>query len=278
MTARPVAIRKLTEASQLITQYARTYSVVLAGYFTAPAFLIIGAQRGGTKPLFRHLDFHPQVTPSQTKEVHFFDEHYSRGARWYHSMFPPPHEMRPDKVTYEATPQYLFHPDVPARIHAYNPSIRLIVLLRNPIDRAFSAWNMLNGKKGGYASFDDMVLGELAKISRAGIGYPGKGMPDYLQAGIYFEQLTRYFAYFPREQILIMRNRELKREPRKALRTVELHLGLRKHVWQAEEYKPPKLQTPPPPMHPDTHALLAEFYRPYNEQLYQLLDVDYEWE
>jgi hypothetical protein len=103
-------------------------------------------------------------------------------------------------------------------------------------------------------------------------------MPDYLQMGIYYDQLTRYFAYFPREQILIMRNRELKREPRKALRKVELHLGLRKHGWQAEEYKPPRQQTPPEPMKPDTHALLAEFYRPYNQQLYELLGENYEWE
>ena len=123
-----------------------------------PSFLIIGAQRAGTTSLFRYLLAHPDVAgPSGgdaavwwVKETHFFDEKYSKGLDWYRSFFPLDatrqrrRKRGHDLLAGEATPYYMFHPAVPARAAATLPDVRLIALLRDPVERAYSHYQMMS--------------------------------------------------------------------------------------------------------------------------------------
>jgi len=147
--------------------------------YSRPAFLIIGAQKAGTSALHHYLAQHPNIKRPKKKEIDFFSpeavkgwcdhpdyallsaaaegdfyqpDFYTRATRWYGCQFPPPHELGPGCITYESTPNYLYFPAVAKRIAKYNALIKLIVLVRDPAERAFSAWNM-------FRSFDDLDAG-----------------------------------------------------------------------------------------------------------------------
>src|SRR5437588_302768 len=113
-----------------------------------PDFLIIGTQRGGTTSLERYLDAHPCVGAAANKDLHFFDRRFHKGLAWYRGHFPTRIEkyyaerLRGQAfVTGEASPSYLFHPYAPKRVAKAMPDVKLIVLLRNPVDRAFSQYH-----------------------------------------------------------------------------------------------------------------------------------------
>ncbi len=155
---------------------------------TLPNFLGIGVMRAGTTWLYAQLRIHKQVYMSQPKELNFFTDFYDRGIGWYSGHFPSAKEAVKYKAIGEITPTYIAGPDVPSRIHAHIPDSRFIVMLRNPVDRAYSEYTKtlrnLNFK-GTFADFVERDEGVLAR-------------------GYYTEQLERYFRLFPRNQFLIL--------------------------------------------------------------------------
>ena len=106
-----------------------------------PDFLVIGAQRAGSTSLFAQLCEHPGVAAPSHKEIHYFDLQSFRGLRWYRSHFPPAGRSR-GRITGEASPYYLFHPAVPARVAEALPDVRLVALLRDPVARAYSQYQL----------------------------------------------------------------------------------------------------------------------------------------
>jgi hypothetical protein len=105
-----------------------------------PDFLLLGAQKAGTTALYEYLRRHPQITGPSWKEVSFFDRHWARGESWYRGNFPNLARTR-GKLVGEASPSYVLHPLAPQRVQELVPDARLIVLVRNPVDRAFSQYN-----------------------------------------------------------------------------------------------------------------------------------------
>src|SRR4051812_20031887 len=103
-----------------------------------PSVLIIGAQKSGTTSLSSYLVEHPDMLPSLRKEVHYFSFNYERGVNWYRAHFPYTHHLRRGALTLDATPYYLVHPLVAQRAAQLLPHAKLVVLLRNPVDRALS--------------------------------------------------------------------------------------------------------------------------------------------
>src|SRR5215216_7751234 len=125
-----------------------TYGRATAKLRPLPDFLVLGAQKAGTTALYAYLRRHPQIAGPSWKEVSFFDRHYARGESWYRGNFP----SRPatwlarrragaEPIVGEASPGYLFHPHAPQRVATLLPNVRLIALLRDPVDRALSHYH-----------------------------------------------------------------------------------------------------------------------------------------
>jgi len=180
-------------------------------YCKKPDFLIIGAQKAGTTALFNYLSKHPDIGLPIKKEIHFFDLNYFRGVNWYLAHFPL--KFKKKKITGEATPYYLFHPYVPKRVYQYFPDIKLIIILRNPIDRAFSHFQMevRNGrekKKNFNYAFENEIL-RLNKIDLSKLEDPYYQDDDhrnhlYFERGKYSKQISAWLNYFPKSNIHII--------------------------------------------------------------------------
>lgn len=193
-----------------------------------PSFLIIGAQKAGTSALFRMLAAHPSVLAPAVKEHHFFDDPalVAGGLRSYQRGFPLVAEGR-GRITFEATPSYLFVPEAAGRIHAMLPDLKLIAVLRDPVRRAFSAWNMFRDMKDhpvhGHLhdprSFAQAVEDEIA-------GRTTKRAHLYLARGHYAPQLQRYFALFGRDNVLVLQHARLDKDPAGVMAECCTFLGL----------------------------------------------------
>lgn len=154
---------------------------------TLPTFLGIGVPRAGTTWLHTLLSGHPQVyLPTRRKEVRFFDRYHERGVGWYETFFPPPDEALGYRAIGEISPQYLYCEACPERIAALAPDVKLLVMLRHPVDRAYSNYGFVVQRKNYQGSFEEFVAHR----------------PDVLDKGFYSSHLERYLRRFGRDRIL----------------------------------------------------------------------------
>lgn len=254
-----------------------------------PDFIIIGAQRGGTTSLHALLSRHPRVQPAWGKEIHYFDRHPGRSAAWYRSHFPSwPYQRtlsalrRGTVLTFEATPDYLFYPHAPRRAAALLPHARLIVLLRNPVDRAYSQYHMTVRWGVETLSFKEAVQreGERLRGERERMHddphYVGHNFHyySYLARGLYDEQLERWMACFPRSQVLAIRSEDYFRQPEGALRTILEFLRL---PAEAPQIPPRPSQHTYAPMDLGLRRELIEYFAPHTRRLVELLGMEFEW-
>jgi hypothetical protein len=205
MPHKPLTLELIRRRSAL--QAARLWRRLTAGRRTLPAFIIIGAQKAGTTSLYKYLRQHPNIVPALKKEVKFFDCNYDLGLDWYRSHFPYHSKLNGQKMTGEASPHYLFHPLAARRIANVLPEVKLIALLRNPVERAYSHYQ-LNVRRGREPlSFEQAIDKEEERLQgmREKI-LAGEDIPlynflhySYLAKGIYADQLQYWFAQFPRQ-------------------------------------------------------------------------------
>jgi hypothetical protein len=180
-------------------------------------FVIAGAQKAGTSALDVYLRAHPQICMANLKEVHFFDNEdvfkkSETDYAFYHSFFSPNPRHR---LLGETTPIYMYWYDAPKRIWEYNPSMKIIIILRNPIERAYSHWNMERARENDSYSFWDAIQSEQQRC-RESLPYQHR-IYSYVNRGFYTEQLRRVWLYFPMEQTLILRNEDLRHKPREMI-------------------------------------------------------------
>lgn len=154
-----------------------------------PTFLGIGVPRAGTTWLHSLLAGHPDVClPTQRKEVRFFDRHFERGLAWYERFLCPLDDARRYKAMGEISPQYFYCVECPRRIHRTLPTAKLLVMLRHPVDRAYSNFGFVVQRKNYRGSFEEFVATR----------------PSALESGFYSRYLDRYLRYFDRRQILAL--------------------------------------------------------------------------
>ena len=183
-------------------------------------FAICGTQKGGTTALDAYLREHPQICMANKKEVHFFDNdglfvNSPPDYGQYHANFTP---NDPYKLVGEATPIYMYWDDAPKRIWQYNPDMKLIILLRNPIERAFSHWNMEHTRQKEHLPFWEAITNEKARCRQA---LPSQHrVYTYIDRGYYLEQLRRLWRFFPKRNVLILKNEYLKNQPQDALKEI----------------------------------------------------------
>jgi Sulfotransferase domain len=247
-----------------------------------PDFLIIGAQRCGTTYLHGLLAAHPDVGPPVAKEVEFFDRNWHRGLNWYRSYFPSarPKTGRRGSVTGEASPSYIFHPLAVERARTALPQARIVVLLRNPVDRAYSHY--LHAVRLG---FETMPFEEALAHEEKGPDSATQRMHDdqfslsrhysYLARGAYVEQLEEWMQAFPAEQLLVVRSEDFFADVRGTLARVTQFLGL--EAQDLERIPPPK-SFRYAPMDVRTRKRLVDHFRSWNQRLYALIGRDMEWD
>jgi hypothetical protein len=259
-----------------------------------PDFLIIGTQRGGTTSLYRYLKTHPCVGATSNKDIHFFDRRFNKGLIWYRGHFPTrlgkyySQRVRQQPfVTGEASPSYLFHPHAPGRVAQLLPGARLIVLLRNPVDRAYSQYFHAIELGHESLSFEEAIEGEEERTARererilADERYYSHAYKhrSYLTRGIYVEQLRAWMELFGREQFLILKSEDFYADPAGTLRQVLAFLQLpeTEPVLNKREYEQFNTNTYSSKMDPALRQRLIEYFRPHNARLYDYLGVDFGW-
>lgn len=180
-------------------------------------FLIVGTQKGGTTALDVYLRSHPDIGMASIKEIHFFDnEDYFKSEQvdynLYHRFFPT---FLENQIHGEATPIYMYWQAAPQRIWTYNPHIKLIILLRNPISRAYSHWNMERDRNAESLSFFEAIQKENERCREA-LPFQHRVF-SYLDRGFYTKQIRHLWNYFPKHQILILKSEDLNQFPQPTL-------------------------------------------------------------
>jgi hypothetical protein len=257
------------DAMKVLVENARDVPLAeqLSGDIGAlPDFVIIGAQKGGTSFLYYLLTRHPLVEPAARKELHFFDqpEHFDKGAEWYRRCFPRVGSKDGQRsITGEATPYYLFDPPVAERMAKIVPKTQLIALLRNPIDRAYSHYQMQVKRGTEPRSFEEAIEQQHS---------------SYVSRGIYVDQLLRWFEFFSKEQMLILKSEDFFERPVETLKVVLTFLDLPDWQPEASELQQRRHSgTYSQKMDPATRRRLEAYFEPYNQRLYEYLDVDFGW-
>ncbi len=248
-----------------------------------PSALIIGAQRSGTTSLFNYLAQHPDVMPPLGKEIHYFDLHYARGLRWYRGRFPFSHRLRPPAITVDASPYYLPHPLAPERAAQLLPDVKLVAVLRNPVERAFSHYQheVRDGRESlSFAEAIDReperLAGEEERLQREP-GYYSHNHHrfSYTHRGLYVDQLRRWARHFSRSSFLVVQSERLFREPAVVSALVYRFLGLRPHALERyTAFYQGKYERGVPP---DLRARLSTYFEPHNQELYRWLGEEFDW-
>jgi hypothetical protein len=270
----------------------RGYGVATARWRVPPDFLIVGTKRGGTTSLWNWLDGHPQVLsmfpqPRGLKSPEHFFGKPAESAQWYRSHFHTTAyrswaaRSRGPVVNGEASPYYMYGPHVPAQLAHEAPNARLIVLLRDPVERAYSHFQERTKQGVETLDFAAALAAEEDRIgadrARA-LGDPDFYSPaldffSYRDRGIYLPQVRRIHAAFPREQVLIVLSEELYAEPQRVFdRTCEF-LGITPRRLIAERHNEIKRS----PMDARVRAELSEFFQPHSEELAAYLGLDLGW-
>ncbi len=189
-------------------------------------FIVIGAQKSGTSALNYYLSRHSKISMGKRKELHFFDEEaLFVDSKPDYDYYERQIEYKKEAIVFgETTPIYIFWPPAIKRIHQYNSNIKLIALLRNPVTRAFSHWNMQVSRGIETDSFYSCITNESKRI-----GDPlSKKFRTftYLQRGLYAGQIERVFKYFDRQNVLFLKYEQFLKHPVEALGDIFSFLGL----------------------------------------------------
>ena len=238
-----------------------------------PDALIIGAMKCGTSSLHNYLTQHPAVIAPLRKEVHYFDTHFDQGERWYRANFG---RLGEPGLNFESSPYYLAHPLAPQRAHALVPQARLIVLLRDPVRRAYSHYWHERHKRRETLPFEAAIAAEPERLGddeqRLARGEIRRSRAHqhfgYLARGRYAEQLERWWRAYPREQTLVLRFEDLAREPMAVLGQTLDFLGLRRIERVRLEARNTGRY---PPMDPATAERLRDYFAPHEARLQALL-------
>ena len=256
-----------------------------------PTFLVIGAQKAGTTSLYSYLSRHPAILCARPKEVHYFNVHYPLGDRWYLSHFPLAtrglvirRRFGTPPAVGEVTPGYLFHPHAPERVHAVSPEMKLVAVLRDPVERAYSQYRMQVRGRGLEAtgSFEDALERERlelpaelellhedpAYVSPTGL------WRSYVARGRYADHLDEWLSWFPLEQLLVVTSEELRADPASAVATIADFLGV--PPWPADTYRLRSVSEYEP-LPDELRERLAAVFEPQSRRLEQLLGRKLPW-
>jgi len=254
---------------------------------TLPDFIVIGAKRCGTTSLYHYLGLHPCIKRSSHDHLGFFDDNFRLGINWYKSYFPTVFTKYYVKscekyfMTYDVTATYIRRPWSATNILKTLPNIKLLVILRNPIDRAYSDYNDRENSRKTNITFEDTIKEEIKMLEKEA---NETGSREYdasimqksvLAKGFYADQLKTWFNLFPKENILILLTEDFSINPNKTFEEISNFLKLPNYnIKNFEKKNVGKYQK----MNPETRKFLINYYKPYNEQLYKIVEKNFNWD
>jgi hypothetical protein len=268
----------------------RSYGKLTTGLRQGPDFVIIGAKRGGSTSLYNYVLEHPDIVPlfpsrQHIKGAHYYDTRYARGLTWYRSHFPvtiPGRRAARTPVCGEGSPYYLFHPLAAERLARDFPDVRIIVSLRDPVERAYSHFKERTHHGGETLSFEDALTAEEDRLRGEAeriVAEPGylsleHENHSYLAQGRYLDMLPRWFSLFPREQFHIAVSEEFYADPDGQVNEVWKFLGLPPHRLQSRVRHN---YLPAADMAPETRSHLQSSLVDHNQGLADLLGRPLPW-
>lgn len=258
---------------QKINSWFKKFRFILRPYLVRPSkrslpdFIIIGAQKSGTSSLSYNLGNHPDIYIANANgygngELHFFDreKYWNRGSDWYKGHFP-----NSTMVQGEKTPRYLFADKCHQRMYRLVPNAQLIILLRNPVNRAYSQWNHYNQsiEQGiniwhwQHCSFEECI----------------RTKTEVLNRGKYINQIMNILMFYPKKQIYIGIAEKFQSDPQREFNNILSFLGVTEKPIHLRNRH---VRSYPEPMQEETRAFLQKIYRPLNEELFDFLGYEVE--
>ena len=265
------------------------YSKFFGNFYLLPDFLIIGAPRSGTSSLYSYLVQHHSILPCKIKEPNYFSMYYNRSPSWYKTFFSTKWnkflcetKTKSKAITGEASTQYYWHPHVPKRVKKLIPNAKIIILLRNPIDRSYSQYEMEVRHDNEELTFEaaikeekNRISNEMDKMSHNEHYFSSKyTMYAYLEKSIYVNYIKNWLKYFPKDQFLFLKSETFFQETESILEKTFQFLDLPSQkfsnfkILRKGNYQPIKKET---------RISLIDYFKPYNEELYSLIDQDFHW-
>jgi len=257
-----------------------------------PASIIAGTQAGGTTSLFTYLGYHPLVMRSKVREVHYFDYRFDLGDDWYRAFFPLASyaslvgRMRGGRVqTGESTPAYMFYPQAVRRMAQTLPNAKVIVLLRDPVMRAFSQYHKMVRKGQTDESFEAIadfdrqraLHDDWRKMAEDESFNNWRVMQmDLLTRGHYGDQVATLLEHYPPEQLMVIQSEAMFADPHSVYRHVLDFLGL--PAFEPSEMKPFNVGKHERRVSEATEAALREYFAPHDAGLAEVLGVEMRWE
>lgn len=254
-----------------------------SGWRVLPGFVVVGGQRCGTTSIFKGLADHPQVMrPPVEKGTDFFSMHYDRGPQWYRGNFPlgvsanlARREYRP-RVAFEACTYYMFHPFAIERMARDLPDVKIVAMLRDPVERAYSAYKHEFAR--GYDTEPDFMRALQLEDERLDGADQRLRDPaaesfahrhhSYRRRGQFAEQLARVFEHYPRERVHVMESEAFFADPASEYRALIDFLGLQQ--WQPDSFEAHNAR-PSRPMPSDAQEYLSTHFRPLDAELSDVL-------
>jgi len=253
-----------------------------AGTRLRPTYLVVGTKRGGSTSFADWLEQHPDVAPCRARKgTHYFDTNYPRGRSWYATRFEK--SGGGHRITGEASPYYMFHPLAAERIKAELPDVKLIAVLREPVDRLLSHYRY-EVERGHEMETLERALDleearldgevERLRLDPAYEGYRYRHF-SYLHRGHYADQVAHLHAHFDPANVLLIQSEQMFAAPNETLARAWRFLGLEPHEPTHSEAL--NATTSRPDVEESTLQRLRDYYMARNEALYALEGVDWRW-
>ena len=252
-----------------------------------PDFLVIGAKRCGTTSLFYHLPEHPCISKSPHDNMGFFNDNFHLGVNWYKSFFPTIFTRNKIKsefgnfLAFDVTTTYMEEESTANNVYQIKPNMKIIVILRNPVDRAYSQYHLNLREKAEKRSFEDAMeenMNELNKESHERYEIKPKFSAEgnnYLKKGLYAQQLRHWLNIFPMESMLILSTEEFESNQQAIYNNIFKFLNISqfevKNIEKMEKGSYPQMKS-------ETRSLLLDYFRSHNNELFKLIDKKFDWE
>tara|TARA_B100000029_G_scaffold291507_1_gene285073 strand:- start:48 stop:887 length:840 start_codon:yes stop_codon:yes gene_type:complete len=259
----------------------RGISGITASSRVLPDFIINGTVRSGTTSLYYNICEHPSILSADYDEIGFFDSNYQLGINWYRSMFPTQKEITELKektgfaITGEDTPFYFWKKEAAKRIMENLPDVKIITIFRNPIDRAYSNYNLGVRANTEKLTFEDAISDEMKFLNEHSFRESIDRQRSYISKGIYEKQIKFWFEIFPKEQIHILSTEDMKKNPHNALKKIFQFLEIPEYtIKNPQKQKSAKYEK----MNEKTRERLLDYYQPFNEKFFKIINQKFDWD